>query len=92
VLKAGLAAPSGRIGQKKLIMRASNLFVRVALCAVFTLPAAAQQGTAPAGAATLFQDVRIFDGKSAQLSAPSFVLEGNTLQVQPCAEFARYLR
>jgi len=81
VLKAGLAAPSGRIGQKKLIMRASNLLVRVALCAVFTLPAAAQQGTAPAGAVTLLQNVRIFDGKSAKLSAPSFVLvRGNVIE------------
>ena len=56
-------------------MKAANIFVYMALAVVFTLPAATQRITAPPPAAvTLFQNVRIFDGKSAQLSAPSFVL------------------
>ncbi len=63
-------------------MKASGLFVRVALAAVFTLPAAAQQVAAPPAApVTLFQNVRVFDGKGAQLSAPSFVLvRGNRIE------------
>ena len=37
--------------------------------------------TFTAGAVTLFQNVRIFDGKSAALSAPSNVLvRGNTIE------------
>src|SRR5215471_497162 len=37
--------------------------------------------TLAGNAATLFQDVRIFDGKSAMLSAPSNVLvRGNTIE------------
>lgn len=56
-------------------MKAPDLFVHVTLAAVFTVPAAAQQVAAPPPpAVTLFQNVRIFDGKGAQLSAPSFVL------------------
>src|ERR1700740_1837990 len=35
----------------------------------------------PSGGATLFQNVRIFDGKNAALSAPSSVLvKGNTIE------------
>ena len=35
----------------------------------------------PTGGATLFQNVRIFDGKNAALSAPSSVLvKGNTIE------------
>jgi imidazolonepropionase-like amidohydrolase len=56
-------------------MKAPGLFVHVTLAAVFTLPAATQQVAAPPPpAVTLFQNVRIFDGKGAQLSTPSFVL------------------
>ena len=48
--------------------------------------------TLPAGGATFFQNVRIFDGKSAVLSAPSSVLvRGNTIEqisVDPAATAA----
>ena len=57
------------------MIKACSLSVHLALLAVFTLPAAAQQAAAPPPAAvTLIQNVRIFDGKSAQLSGPSHVL------------------
>ena len=63
-------------------MKARSLSVQLALVAVFTLPAAAQQAAAPPPAAvTLIQNVRIFDGKSAQLSGPSNVLvRGNRIE------------
>ena len=63
-------------------MKARSLSVQLALVAVFTLPAAAQQAAAPpAAAVTLIQNVRIFDGKSAQLSGPSHVLvRGNRIE------------
>ena len=65
-----------------IIMKALILFVHVTLAAVFAMSAAAQQVAAPpAPAVTLFQNVRIFDGKGAQLSAPSFVLvRGNRIE------------
>jgi hypothetical protein len=40
----------------------------------------------PSGAATLFQNVRIFDGKSAALSAPSDVLVRGHLIDEPTAK------
>ena len=44
-------------------------------------PGAASSATSADGGATLFQNVRIFDGKSAALSAPSDVLvRGNTIE------------
>jgi imidazolonepropionase-like amidohydrolase len=63
-------------------MKAPNIFVYVTLATVFTLPAATQRVAAQSPTAvTLFQNVRIFDGKSAQLSAPSFVLvRGNRIE------------
>ena len=63
-------------------MKASGLLVCAALAAVVTLPTAAQQVAAPPPApVTLFQNVRVFDGKGAQLSAPSFVLvRGNRIE------------
>lgn len=63
-------------------MKAPSIFVYMAFAVVLTLPATTQQVTAPPPAAvTLFQNVRIFDGKSAQLSAPSFVLvRGNRIE------------
>jgi imidazolonepropionase-like amidohydrolase len=63
-------------------MKASGLLVCAALAAVVTLPTAAQQVAAPpAPAVTLFQNVRVFDGTRAQLSAPSFVLvRGNRIE------------
>jgi imidazolonepropionase-like amidohydrolase len=65
-----------------IIMRAVSLFVGVVLVAVCALPAAAQQVAAPpAAAVTLFQNVRVFDGKGTPLSAPSFVLvRGNRIE------------
>ena len=63
-------------------MQAPSIFFYVALAAVFTLPAATQKVSAqPSTAVTLFQSVRIFDGKSAQLSASSFLLvRGNRIE------------
>jgi imidazolonepropionase-like amidohydrolase len=54
----------------------------LALMAVGLASAARAQGTPPANAgATLFQNVRIFDGKAALLSAPSNVLiRGNIIE------------
>ena len=51
------------------------------LMAVLLASAACAQGNPPANAsATLFQNVRIFDGKGASLSAPSNVLiKGNII-------------
>ena len=52
------------------------------LVAVGLASAGRAQGSPPANAsATLFQNVRIFDGKSGSLSAPSSVLvKGNTIE------------
>ena len=63
-------------------MKARNIFVYIALAVIFTLPAATQRVTAPPPpAVTLFRNVRIFDGKNAQLSARSFVLvRGNRIE------------
>jgi imidazolonepropionase-like amidohydrolase len=54
----------------------------VALMAVCLAAAARAQGNPPANAgATLFRNVRIFDGKAASLSAPSNVLiKGNIIE------------
>ena len=64
------------------MLQARRLFVHLALAAGVALPAAAQQAAAPPPAAvTLIQNVRIFDGKSAQLSGPSHVLvRGNRIE------------
>ena len=63
-------------------MKAHGLSIHLALAAFFALPAAAQQAAAPPpAAATLIRNVRIFDGKSAQLSGPSHVLvRGNRIE------------
>ena len=63
-------------------MKARNISVYLTLAIVFVIPAAAQRlAASPPAADTLFQNVRIFDGKSAQLSAPSFVLvRGNHIE------------
>jgi imidazolonepropionase-like amidohydrolase len=66
-----------------IIMKAHRLVAPVALVVVFTQPALTRQAAAPPppAATTLFQNVRIFDGKGAQLSAPSFVLvRGNRIE------------
>ena len=64
------------------MIKARSLSVHLALAAVFALPAAAQPAAAPPPAAvTLIRNVRIFDGKSAQLSGPSHVLvRGNRIE------------
>jgi imidazolonepropionase-like amidohydrolase len=80
----------------QLSSSAARLFPLSAVCFVLTTclslglatPGHAQQGqgaaaapTAAGGAVTLFQNVRIFDGKSGRLSAPSHVLvRGNTIE------------
>ena len=61
-------------------MKTITLLAQVALVAAFTLTAAAQQGDAPKSV-TLFSNVRIFDGKKGELSAPSNVLvRGNRIE------------
>src|ERR1700730_11354432 len=60
-----------------------RIFVAALPLVVVGLASAARaQGNPPANAsATLFQNVRIFDGKSGSLSAPSSVLvKGNTIE------------
>jgi imidazolonepropionase-like amidohydrolase len=61
-------------------MKAITYLAQLALVAAFTLTAAAQQGDAPQSV-TLFSNVRIFDGKKGELSAPSNVLvRGNKIE------------
>jgi imidazolonepropionase-like amidohydrolase len=61
-------------------MLAASRFTALALC-LLPAPALAQQPTEPpAAAVTLFENVRIFDGKTGTLSPPSHVLvRGNTI-------------
>jgi imidazolonepropionase-like amidohydrolase len=62
-------------------MKAVRLFVHLALAASVAAPASAQPAAAPPVPATLFQNVRIFDGTGSSLSAPSFVLvRGNRIE------------
>jgi imidazolonepropionase-like amidohydrolase len=66
-----------------MISTSRRLFVAaLALIAFGFAPAAHAQGNPPANSsATLFQNVRIFDGKTASLSAPSNVLiKGNIIE------------
>ena len=61
-------------------MKTITLLAQVALVAAFTLTAAAQKGDVP-NSVTLFSNVRIFDGKKGELSAPSYVLvRGNKIE------------
>jgi imidazolonepropionase-like amidohydrolase len=61
-------------------MKTTNLLIQVALIATFTLTVTAQQVAAPKSV-TLFSNVRIFDGKKGELSAPSHVLvRGNKIE------------
>ena len=59
-----------------------RILVALPLMAVGLASAARAQGNPPANAsASLFQNVRIFDGKSGSLSAPSSVLvKGNIIE------------
>jgi imidazolonepropionase-like amidohydrolase len=53
----------------------------LAALTLFLVPGAAQQAPPPEPAVTLFQNVRIFDGKNPHLSAPSSVLvRGNKIE------------
>ena len=64
-------------GVARLRVRGSLLFSTLALMALRLLlsaPAQAQETPPAEGEATLFQNVRIFDGKSSTLSMPSYVL------------------
>jgi imidazolonepropionase-like amidohydrolase len=73
------------VKQKSVVTRSGMLaFLLLALCQVAQVQEA-QGAIAPAnpsaGAVTLFQNVRIFDGKSSALSTPSNVLvRGNTIE------------
>jgi hypothetical protein len=60
-------------------MKTTKLLIQAALIATFTLTVTAQQVAAPKSV-TLFSNVRIFDGKKGELSAPSHVLvRGNKI-------------
>jgi imidazolonepropionase-like amidohydrolase len=63
-------------------MKSAHLFAHLALAAACVTPATAQPVAAPpAGPVTVFQNVRVFDGKGSALSAPSFVLvRGNRIE------------
>jgi imidazolonepropionase-like amidohydrolase len=63
-------------------MNRTRHFVPVALAALVVLSVHAQQVATPSPApVTLFQNVRVFDGKGTPLSAPSFVLvRGNRIE------------
>jgi imidazolonepropionase-like amidohydrolase len=66
-----------RIGKAPL----KSLAALAALALGMAQPGYAQQAAPAESAATLFQNVRIFDGKSATLSSPSSVLvRGNTIE------------
>ena len=72
------------VKQKSVGTRSWMLALLLALCQtaqVQEVQAAAAPANPAAGAVTLFQNVRIFDGKSSALSAPSNVLvRGNTIE------------
>jgi imidazolonepropionase-like amidohydrolase len=62
-------------------MNATRLVGSVGLAALALLPVAAQVAAPQPAGVTLFQNVRVFDGKGTQLSAPSFVLvRGNRIE------------
>jgi imidazolonepropionase-like amidohydrolase len=76
-------------GTTRSFRRSATCFALAALLPLFPpTPGRAQQGQdaaaapqARAGAVTLFQNVRIFDGKSGRVSGPSHVLvRGNTIE------------
>ena len=62
--------------------RVSSYALLVLFCWVtIAVSHVARAQNAPSEAATLFQNVRVFDGKSAELSGPSNVLvRGNTIE------------
>jgi imidazolonepropionase-like amidohydrolase len=61
-------------------MKTTKLLIQAALIATFTLTVTAQQVAAPKSV-TSFSNVRIFDGKKGELSAPSHVLvRGNKIE------------
>jgi imidazolonepropionase-like amidohydrolase len=71
------------IGRDVCVTRVSERAFRAALplLALGLVSAAHAQGSPPAARTTLFQNVRIFDGKGSSLSAPSNVLvKGNIIE------------
>jgi imidazolonepropionase-like amidohydrolase len=70
-------------------MQYPSFLLVAATLAVFCQPSPAQQAPPATGPTTLFQNVRVFDGKSTALTAPSNVLvRGNiieTVSTQPIA-------
>jgi imidazolonepropionase-like amidohydrolase len=81
------------LANRSLLSNALSAFKRsgravlssLALVAAFAIgpaqPGLAQQAAPPEDGSTLFQNVRVFDGKSARLSAPSSVLvRGNVIE------------
>src|SRR5262245_32804946 len=58
-----------------------SIWLLAAVLAALPSPCMAQQASAAGNGATLFQNVRIFDGKSSNLSAASHVLvQGNVIE------------
>src|SRR5215475_3748597 len=58
-----------------------SIWLLAAVLIALPSPGMAQQASAAGNGATLFQNVRIFDGKSSNLSAPSNVLvQGNVIE------------
>ena len=77
----GFAMGTGRVLRHSLVLAACILGFRQASMGQ-EAPGTAAPGALASGAATLFQNVRIFDGKSGALSAPSNVLvTGNKIEV-----------
>jgi hypothetical protein len=75
---------SGTVTVENLRHTLSRLLAIAGVLSVAYLPVAAAQTQAPpqaSNAATLFENVRIFDGRNATLSAPSRVLvRGNIIE------------
>ena len=86
---ASSASCSARTIRSSKCASCSSLAVAAALSIGLCQPSPAQQAPSADGGTTLFQNVRIFDGKNATLSAPSNVLvRGNkieTISTQPIA-------
>jgi imidazolonepropionase-like amidohydrolase len=74
--------PNARVATLSTIGARDIVVLLLALLALqLSPPGIAQQAPAPVGAATLFQNVRVFDGSSPTLSPPSNVLvRGNVIE------------
>src|SRR5687767_4968384 len=71
-----------RTGGNRMTSISRRMFVATLLLTTVGLPLAARaQDPSASGSVTLFENVRVFDGKSATLSAPSHILvRGNKIE------------